>query len=119
MLIPTGEPCIEHTDTCLDRHANCTTYVSGIPEGAYCLLPDGEAYKSWETLNKIFDELLANRCERKTPLIALGGGVIGDLTGFAAATLPVQATAISSSISCWPSRPNPTASRRQRRGNHA
>lgn len=57
--------------------------------GAQCIpvvLPDGEAYKSWETLNKIFDELLSNRCERKTPLIALGGGVIGDLTGFAAAT---------------------------------
>lgn len=58
-------------------------------QGASCIpivLPDGEAYKSWETLNKIFDELLTNRCERKTPLIALGGGVIGDLTGFAAAT---------------------------------
>jgi 3-dehydroquinate synthase len=57
--------------------------------GAECIpivLPDGEAYKSWETLNKIFDELLSHRCERKTPLIALGGGVIGDLTGFAAAT---------------------------------
>src|SRR5687768_8062746 len=50
------------------------------------VLPDGEAQKIWETLNKIFDALLSNRCERKTPLIALGGGVIGDLTGFAAAT---------------------------------
>ena len=57
--------------------------------GAECIpivLPDGEAYKSLETLNKIFDALLTHRCERKTPLIALGGGVIGDLTGFAAAT---------------------------------
>ncbi len=50
------------------------------------VLPDGEAYKNWETLNKIYDALLSHRCERKTPLIALGGGVIGDLTGFAAAT---------------------------------
>jgi 3-dehydroquinate synthase len=49
------------------------------------LLPDGEAYKNWETLNKIFDALIENRCERKTTLIALGGGVIGDLAGFAAA----------------------------------
>jgi 3-dehydroquinate synthase len=49
------------------------------------VLPDGEAYKNWETLNKIFDALLTHRCERKTTLIALGGGVIGDLTGFAAA----------------------------------
>ncbi len=48
-------------------------------------LPDGEAYKNWETLNTIFDALLTQRAERKTTLIALGGGVIGDLTGFAAA----------------------------------
>lgn len=50
------------------------------------ILPDGEQYKNWETLNLIFDALLEHRCERRTPLIALGGGVIGDLTGFAAAT---------------------------------
>jgi 3-dehydroquinate synthetase len=50
------------------------------------VLPDGEAYKNWETLNLIFDALLANRAERKTTLVALGGGVIGDLTGFAAAS---------------------------------
>jgi len=49
------------------------------------ILPDGEAYKNWETLNLIFDALLSQRAERKTTLIALGGGVIGDLTGFAAA----------------------------------
>ena len=50
------------------------------------ILPDGEAYKNTETLNAIYDALLTHRCERKTPLIALGGGVIGDMTGFAAAT---------------------------------
>ncbi|OGA55261.1 MAG: 3-dehydroquinate synthase [Betaproteobacteria bacterium RIFCSPLOWO2_12_FULL_62_58] len=49
------------------------------------LLPDGEAHKNWETLNKIFDALIENRCERRTTLLALGGGVIGDLAGFAAA----------------------------------
>ncbi|MCX7673286.1 MAG: 3-dehydroquinate synthase [Thiobacillaceae bacterium] len=49
------------------------------------VLPDGEQYKNWETLNQIFDALLTARAERKTTLIALGGGVIGDLTGFAAA----------------------------------
>lgn len=48
-------------------------------------LPDGEAHKNWETLNRIFDALLEHRCERGTTLIALGGGVIGDLAGFAAA----------------------------------
>jgi 3-dehydroquinate synthase len=50
------------------------------------ILPDGEVFKNTETLNLIYDALLAARCERNTTLIALGGGVIGDLTGFAAAT---------------------------------
>ena len=50
------------------------------------VLKDGEQYKNGETLNEIYDALLKNRCERKTALIALGGGVIGDLTGYAAAT---------------------------------
>lgn len=50
------------------------------------ILPDGEAYKNWETLNLIFDALLRERCDRTTTLIALGGGVIGDLVGFAAAS---------------------------------
>ena len=49
------------------------------------VLPDGEAYKTWQTLNLIFDALLANACDRKTLLFALGGGVVGDMTGFAAA----------------------------------
>ena len=50
------------------------------------ILPDGEAYKNSDTLNLIYDALLQNRCERSTTLIALGGGVVGDLTGYAAAT---------------------------------
>ena len=50
------------------------------------VLPDGEAYKNWETLNVVYDRLLEARCDRQTTLIALGGGVIGDLAGFAAAT---------------------------------
>ena len=47
--------------------------------GQRCLsivLPDGEEHKNWQTLNRVFDELLTHRCERKTPLIALGGGVV-------------------------------------------
>src|SRR5262245_33333515 len=48
-------------------------------------LPDGEQYKNWETLNGIFDTLLEKRAERRTTIIALGGGVVGDLAGFAAA----------------------------------
>jgi 3-dehydroquinate synthase len=49
------------------------------------VLPDGEAHKNLQTLNLIFDALLGSRADRKTTLIALGGGVIGDMTGFAAA----------------------------------
>lgn len=49
------------------------------------VLPDGEQFKTWETLNQIFDALLGAHCERSTTLIALGGGVIGDMGGFAAA----------------------------------
>lgn len=50
------------------------------------VLPDGEAHKDWQTLNLVFDALLKTRCERSTTLIALGGGVIGDMGGFAAAS---------------------------------
>ena len=61
------------------------TLAQGGVESIVVCLPDGEQYKTWESLNTIFDALLQARCERKTPLIALGGGVIGDMTGFAAA----------------------------------
>ena len=50
------------------------------------VLPDGESHKDWQTLNLVFDTLLAERCERSTTLVALGGGVVGDMAGFAAAT---------------------------------
>ncbi|MDO9165869.1 MAG: 3-dehydroquinate synthase [Rhodoferax sp.] len=50
------------------------------------ILPDGEEFKTWQTLNLIFDALLKNACDRKTVLFALGGGVVGDMTGFAAAS---------------------------------
>ena len=49
------------------------------------VLPDGEAHKNWQTLNRIFDALLEQHADRKTTLVALGGGVIGDMAGFAAA----------------------------------
>ena len=62
------------------------TLEAGGVSVAKVVLPDGEAYKNWETLNLIFDALLTQRAERKTTLIALGGGVNGDMTGFAAAS---------------------------------
>jgi 3-dehydroquinate synthase len=49
------------------------------------ILPDGEAYKTWETLNQIFDAMLGAQLDRRTVIVALGGGVIGDMAGFAAA----------------------------------
>lgn len=68
----------------LDRLRNAldTLGIESIP----VILPDGEQFKNWETLNLIYDALLKNRCERNTTIIALGGGVIGDISGFAAAT---------------------------------
>ena len=52
---------------------------------ATVVLPDGEVFKTWETLQLIFDGLLQARHDRKTTIIALGGGVVGDMAGFAAA----------------------------------
>lgn len=49
------------------------------------VLPDGEKFKDWQTLNQVFDALLEQRHSRKTTLVALGGGVVGDMAGFAAA----------------------------------
>lgn len=65
-------------------------------------LPDGEAYKDWETLNRIFDMLLAERCERSTTLIALGGG---SWATWGASPLPATSAACPSSRCrprCWP-----------------
>jgi shikimate kinase/3-dehydroquinate synthase len=50
------------------------------------VLPDGEEEKTWENLQRIYDALLGEQCDRKTTVIALGGGVVGDMAGFAAAT---------------------------------
>lgn len=50
------------------------------------VVADGESEKRWETLDRVFGELLRARADRKTVIVALGGGVVGDLAGFAAAT---------------------------------
>ncbi|MGB8701758.1 MAG: 3-dehydroquinate synthase, partial [Thermosynechococcaceae cyanobacterium] len=55
-------------------------------EVAHCILPAGERYKTLRSIEKIFDHALAHRLERSSTLVALGGGVIGDMTGFAAAS---------------------------------
>jgi 3-dehydroquinate synthase len=51
-----------------------------------CILPDGESYKTPLTLQQIYDTALSNRIERSSTMVALGGGIVGDMTGFAAAT---------------------------------
>ncbi|HXH03320.1 MAG TPA: 3-dehydroquinate synthase [Candidatus Competibacteraceae bacterium] len=60
------------------------TALTGLRHAAL-ILPDGEQYKTLEVLGRIFDELLHQRFGRNCTLIALGGGVVGDMTGFAAA----------------------------------
>jgi 3-dehydroquinate synthase len=51
-----------------------------------CILPDGESYKNLDSIKEIYDVCIEHRLERSSTLVALGGGVIGDMTGFAAAT---------------------------------
>ena len=55
-------------------------------EVSNCILPAGERYKTLKSLQKIYDVALQHRLERSSTMVALGGGVIGDMTGFAAAT---------------------------------
>ncbi|MEH2295053.1 3-dehydroquinate synthase [Nostoc sp.] len=55
-------------------------------EVASCILPPGERYKTLNSIQKLYDIALENRLERSSTMVALGGGVIGDMTGFAAAT---------------------------------
>ena len=62
--------------------------VQSLLDGYQCdavILPDGEEFKTLEVMNRVFDKLLSARFSRQVTLIALGGGVIGDMTGFAAA----------------------------------
>jgi 3-dehydroquinate synthase len=56
-------------------------------ETAVATIPSGETYKTWEYLLPIYDQLLGAKIERTTPVLALGGGVIGDMAGFVAATM--------------------------------
>jgi len=59
--------------------------LSGLKHEAI-ILPDGEQFKNLEVLNQIYDGLLRNHFDRNTTIIALGGGVVGDMAGFAAAS---------------------------------
>jgi len=63
-----------------------TITADGTVKAEVVLLPDGEQYKNLDVLKSIWDKALETRLDRNTTFIALGGGVIGDMTGFAAAT---------------------------------
>jgi 3-dehydroquinate synthase len=68
-----------YLDTLMRALANAG--IAAVP----IVIPDGETHKNWQTLNTLFDALLEHRCERRTAIVALGGGVVGDIAGFAAA----------------------------------
>ena len=63
----------------------CAALASHYGQVITQVLPDGESHKNWQILNLIFDQLLEKGADRQTVLFALGGGVVGDMTGFAAA----------------------------------
>jgi 3-dehydroquinate synthase len=86
-LPPAANVLIVSNSTVAPLYANAlrAALASRYPRVHVVELPDGEAYKDWAVLNQIFDALLATGCDRKTLLFALGGGVVGDMAGFAAA----------------------------------
>jgi 3-dehydroquinate synthase len=73
-------------DTIAPLYLEQTLAALGDFEVSQVILPDGEVYKTLDVLNEIYTALLKNRFSRNCTLIALGGGVVGDMTGFAAAT---------------------------------
>lgn len=59
--------------------------VSSLADVETFVLPDGEIHKNLSTVNMIFDHMINTACDRSTTVVALGGGVVGDIAGFAAA----------------------------------
>lgn len=84
--IPGNSALIVSNETVAPLYLDKTqSMLSGLKNESV-ILPDGEQYKNLEVLNKIYDALLRNRFDRNTTIIALGGGVVGDMAGFAAAS---------------------------------
>ena len=81
-----GQVCIVTNETVAPLFLDLLMAQLGEYQCTTVNLPDGEVHKNLETLNRIFDGLLEKRHNRTTTLIALGGGVVGDMTGFAAAS---------------------------------
>jgi len=84
--IPGNSALIVSNETVAPLYLEKTqSMLSGLRHEAV-ILPDGEKFKNLEVLNQIYDGLLRNRLDRNTTVIALGGGVVGDMAGFAAAS---------------------------------
>lgn len=84
--INSSQVMIVTNDTVADLyHEQLSRSLSHLDKVDTVVLPDGEKYKTLDTLNAIFTSLLENRHNRKTTIVALGGGVVGDMAGFAAA----------------------------------
>ncbi len=83
--IPGTQVLVVSNETVAPLYLKKTTAALDGLQHAAVILPDGERYKTLEILNRIFDELLERRFGRNCTLLALGGGVVGDITGFAAA----------------------------------
>jgi 3-dehydroquinate synthase len=84
-----GEKVLIVSNPQIWKHYGETVANSFVKSGfdvAHCILPAGERYKTLRSIEKIFDAALAHRLERSSTMVALGGGVIGDMTGFAAAS---------------------------------
>jgi len=61
-------------------------FRAALPQAPHILVPDGERAKRLSTVTKLYDQLVAARADRQTVMMVVGGGVLGDLAGFAAAT---------------------------------
>ena len=81
-----GQAVIISNDTVAPLYLDQVKQTLGDSYGWEIILPDGETHKTLGTVSQIYDRLLRAKADRQTTLVALGGGVIGDITGFAAAT---------------------------------
>ncbi len=85
-LVPGGSALIVTNETVGPLHGQGLRAALPSVRVGECVLPDGERYKSLTTLERIYDAALDHGCDRDATIIALGGGVVGDIAGFAAAT---------------------------------
>ncbi|MCG8415817.1 MAG: 3-dehydroquinate synthase [Pseudomonadales bacterium] len=89
LMVPhlgSGRAVVVTNETVAPLYGEQTRQLIGDHYGEQIVLPDGEEHKHLDTIAHIYDHLMQGKYDRKTTLVALGGGVIGDITGFAAAT---------------------------------